>query len=116
MDARPSLFIIQNNRGEYLCPICGFAGYFRGNHFADDEGGVIGSGICPCCFYEPGFDDNPLASAEAKDTLLESIQSYRKAWIEQGMPWRGKAGRPAGWEPASQLARLLKTAPFLSVP
>lgn len=116
MDVRPSLFIIRNDRGEYLCPVCGFAGYFRGDHFADKEGGVIGTGICPCCFYEPGFDDNPAASAGAKDTLLDSILSYRKAWTEQGMLWRGapKVERPADWEPASQLARLLETAPFVS--
>lgn len=92
--------------------------YFHGNHFGDEEGGVIGTGICPCCFYEPGFDDNPAASAEANDKLLDSILSYRKAWIEQGMPWRGapKAERPTDWEPALQLARLYKAAPFLAVP
>jgi hypothetical protein len=111
---RASQFLINNDSGDYLCPVCGLAGYFAGQHFDDDIGGVIGTGICPCCFYEPGFDDDPLASGEAKDTIHASILSYRANWIASGMPWHGTNQHPPdGWCARVQLEQLFRPAPFL---
>jgi hypothetical protein len=114
-DLRPTTFIIASGGG-YLCPVCGWAGTFIGNHFADDEGGCIATGICACCAYEPGFDDNPLASDKAKPTIAESITSYRRAWIDMGSPWRGIDATPVpdNWSAEAQLSKLFKRAPFLA--
>jgi len=108
-------FIIPSEDG-FLCPVCGLAGYFRGDHFDDIEGGCIATGICPCCSYEPGFDDNPMASKNAKSTIAESIAFYRRGWIEAGRPWRGgdQTVAPASWSADEQLARLFRIAPFLA--
>jgi hypothetical protein len=108
-----SPFAIKNKTGHVLCPVCGHAGTFDEQCF-NERGGVIGSGICPCCMYEPGFDDNPEASAKAKATPLASIKHYRAEWIEEGMPWRsGQESKPDGWNAADELANLLKLAPGL---
>jgi hypothetical protein len=108
-------FIIQSADG-YLCPVCGWPGYFRGDHFDDEEGGCIATGICPCCLYEPGFDDQPLASKDAKPTIGESITFYRQEWLDAGLPWRGGdvTTAPDGWSAKKQLSRLFRIAPFLA--
>ena len=116
MDTLPATaFIILSPEG-YLCPVCGWAGTSRGGHFQDDEGGCIATGICACCAYEPGFDDNPLASKDAKSTIAASIASYRRAWIDRGSPWLGRDATPVpvNWTADDQLARLFRLAPFLT--
>jgi hypothetical protein len=113
MTAKP-LGSIQDKSGHFLCPVCGHGGTF-GAHSFDERGGVIGSGICPCCLFEPGFDDDQGASAKAKATALQSIKHYRAEWIGEGMPWRsGRVPQPAGWGGPGQLANLLKIAPALT--
>lgn len=115
MSFRASQFLVRNDQGEYLCPACGLPGYFDGQHFDDAIGGVIGTGICPCCFYEPGFDDDPMASADARPTLIWSVLSYRADWHANGSPWRGtNVPPPDGWSAETQLALLFETAPFLA--
>ena len=93
-----------------LCSSCGLPGYFTALAWDDQGRGVIGSGICPCCFYEPGFDDDPAASADAQPTVQASVLHYREKWIASGMPWRGKDDywltKPVDWNPAQQLAAL----------
>ena len=115
MVRRASEFLVKGASG-YLCPVCGLEGYFRGDHFDDEEGGCIGKGVCPCCFYEPGFDDNPSASSEALATIETSIKSYRQRWIARGKPWMGGDGgpRPFDWSAEAQLSRLFETAPFFN--
>jgi hypothetical protein len=112
----PATSFIVSDGAAFLCPVCGWAGTFLGNHFDDEEGGCIATGICDCCQYEPGFDDNPLASSAAKPTIGESIAAYRETWLRNGAPWRGKLigpDPPAGWSSQAQLDRLFEIAPFL---
>ncbi len=109
-----TIFNIRSAAGKYLCPVCGFAGQFDGQQF-DHRGGVIGTGICASCFYEPGFDDDPAASASALDTVAGSILAFRDRWIADGMPWRAtNLPRPDVWDAASQLRDLFTLAPFLA--
>jgi hypothetical protein len=115
--------------GAFRCPVCGLPGYFGEDSF-DELGGVIATGICPCCFFEPGFDDNPAASGTPEPTVLGSILACRRGWIEDGMPWRRGTrderiatgvyderrtsdDAPKDWSPTKQLETLFRLAPDL---
>ena len=107
-------FNIQSETGTFICPVCGFPNFSRLEAYDKEEGGKIGTTICPCCLWEPGFDDNQLASAEAKATILQSVLQYRANW-QVTSEWRGQKNlRPEDWNPASQLDELFKRAPFLT--
>jgi hypothetical protein len=95
-------------------PFCGYDGTFGGDHYRE-EGGCIDTGICSCCLFEPGYDDNPAAAGEARDSIAASIAVCREKWISAGMPWCGGEVKspPVGWNPRAQLARLFEAAPFL---
>ena len=98
---------------KYLCPVCGCKGSFHGGSF-DERGGVIGTGICRCCLYEPGFDDDPRASAEAKSTVVASIDAYYKRWNASGRTWAST--KHAALSPTAidqQVANLKIVAPYL---
>jgi hypothetical protein len=105
------------NPTPHLCPACGLPGCFTDASWDEQGRGAIGIGICPCCFYEPGFDDDPAASADAQPTALASIRHYRAKWVTMGMPWRGNDDywltKPEGWDPAAQLQTLFETEPDL---
>jgi hypothetical protein len=111
------MFDVINSQTPRLCPACGLPGYFTAEAWDADGKGVIGTGICPCCFYEPGFDDDPAASAEAQPTVRASILHYRAKWIAMGMPWRGNDDywltKPAHWNPTAQLDALYDAEPEL---
>jgi hypothetical protein len=103
--------VFDSQSARYLCPACGWPETFTG-HSYQVRGGLIGSGICCCCYFEPGFDDDPRASDEAQETVVASILGYRETWVAQGMPWRCDIHeRPDGWSPTEQLDRLLKLLP-----
>lgn len=96
--------------GRLLCPACGFPDYTREPAY-DDQGGLAGITICSCCLWEPGFDDDPSASASAKTSILESLRTYRRGWGRK-LRWQGKlAERPSNWDGTRQLARLFEVAP-----
>ncbi|HYE29695.1 MAG TPA: hypothetical protein VEA61_15865 [Allosphingosinicella sp.] len=103
--------------GEYLCPVCGFPGCFSRDAFGD-TGGLVGSGRCPCCGYEPGLVDDE-CEALGYATLRECLIDFRNEWLkrrhwpEDGqMLWRGDVSlRPPGWSPERQLERLFALAP-----
>ena len=105
-------FNVIDEAGRLLCPCCGWPDYVDKpayTHF----GGVSGSGICACCLWEPGFDDDPLASADALSTPLQSVRKYRhKFWSNK--VWRGRQSeKPEAWNPSAQIEALLKMAPYL---
>jgi hypothetical protein len=108
----PLRFNIVSDAGQLLCPCCGLAGQC-GHPPYDARGGNIGSGICACCMWEPGFDDDPAASANAALTIEASLVAYRSLWIEQGYPWRAEKTPPEGWEGRSQCEQLLRQFPHL---
>lgn len=106
-------FNIRGRTGLYLCPSCGFPGCFNEEPY-NENGGLIGTGICPCCLFEPGFDDNPAASPDAGLTILESIAKYRATWVAAGMPWRGApTPAPPEWNPGAQLRDLVALLPAI---
>jgi hypothetical protein len=109
-------FNVRSADGEWLCPCCGLAGQFGYPPYYA-HGGVIGCGICACCMWEPGFDDDTMASADAKATVKASLDAYRTIWIGQGYPWRTKPwrenGTPANWDGRAQCEELLGRFPHL---
>jgi hypothetical protein len=108
------LYNIHDPAGGFLCPVCGFSGAFNGTSF-DEHGGVIGTGICPCCLFEPGFDDDPGASAHAKHTVTDSVASFREHWLAAGSPWSSITAQcPAAWNAEAQLAHLFQVAPYFA--
>ena len=103
---------IRDEDGRYLCPCCGFPGYFEGSSY-DERGGVIGTGICPCRCWEPGFDDDPAASG-APETILEALRQHRLGWSSRLPAWSGKMMvAPLHWDGRAQLARLFEVALYV---
>ena len=71
-DARQ--FNVCDSIGRLLCPACGYPGYATEPAY-NHQGGLAGTTICPCCLWEPGFDDNSHASATATDTILATLRA-----------------------------------------
>lgn len=57
-------------------------------------------GVCACCGFEFGNDDNPGTARPS------SFARYRLDWLDSGAPWF-KGAAPAAWSLARQLARIL---------
>lgn len=107
----PLQFNIRNDQGKLLCPACGFPDYAVTDAY--DEAGGIPLSICPCCLWEPGFDDNPAASSSAQETILASVKVYRAEW-SAAAAWRGHGDlKPMNWDAVAQLAHLLKVSPYV---
>jgi hypothetical protein len=99
--------------GRFTCPACGLAAVFA---YAPYDGfrGIIGVGICPCCLWEPGFDDDPAACGGDDKPIMQLLREYREKWVSAGSPWlEPAASRPANWSGEAQLERLLLSAPQL---
>jgi hypothetical protein len=109
----PLQFNVQSRDGAWLCPCCGLQQHC-GRPMYHAHGGDIGISICPACLWEPGFDDDPHASAKALSTVMGSLHAYRQAWAAAGSPWRATAtAAPLGWTPDATLAALFELAPHL---
>ncbi|MGB0843887.1 MAG: hypothetical protein ACPGVN_03995 [Alphaproteobacteria bacterium] len=106
-------FNIRNSINKYMCPVCGYS-EFSGTPAYDSFGkGIIGTTICSCCLWQPGFDDEPSASGEAKSTVRETIIHYRSKW-EKLAEWQGiKSLKPEGFSGKFQLKNLKLIAPDL---
>jgi hypothetical protein len=100
----PLQFNVFNEDGKLHCPCCGFADQVS-RHPYEARSGSIGSGICGACLWEPGFDDDLMASSIAEPTILVSLLSYRAEWIAAECPWRGseKFRHPNGWSAHTSL-------------
>jgi hypothetical protein len=108
----PLQFNIFDNAGQLLCPCCGLVGQFSYPPY-DAQGGIISCGICACCLWEPGFDDDPGASADAAPTIKASLVAYRSHWTAQGYPWRSEQSLSADWDRRLQCENLLRQFPHL---
>ncbi len=109
----PLDFNVVDNAGQFLCPCCGFSGQFSRAPYRP-FGGVIGSGICGGCLWEPGFDDDPAACDDAKPTIKASLIAYRTAWIATDYSWRASMPAPANWNGRAQCESLLQRYPHLA--
>lgn len=108
-DARQ--FNIRDEGGNLLCPCCGFRGFSRTPAY-DETGGLVGTTICPCCHWEPGFDDDAAASGTTADGILGSLKAHRGRHNPQS--FKGRADeRPVDWDGDRQLAALFLLAPHV---
>lgn len=70
--------IFQTDEGSYCCPVCGSDEFELPPY---DEAGSPSFEMCSCGF-EFGFDDSPLASAEAVEGVQANWKRWRKKLIE----------------------------------
>lgn len=102
---------ISDGAGHWLCPSCGFEDGLGGNSF-DDDGPIIGTGICECCRYEPGYDDVAAASGTPYACPLDALKEYSRRWVADGMVWRGaRRTKPENYDPAKQIMALRSFGP-----
>ena len=105
----PVSFNVTNAEGSLLYPVCGFPGFSLSPAYSE-SGGLVGTTICPCCLWEPGFDDCQAASSQAKSSILASVLAYRKKWAGTKQ-WQGQRNLiPEGFDGSKQVAELLKLA------
>ena len=81
------------------CPVCGYCLDFRPwtDLSAADE-------MCPCCGIQFGYDDVAGGNIKKRQGVY---LSWRRRWIEAGMPWKSKGRKsPQNWDPSVQLARI----------
>jgi hypothetical protein len=58
-----------------------------------EDGRTATFDICDCCGVEFGYEDS----------TLESVERYRRAWLDKGAVWQNRRKRPTGWHVESQL-------------
>ena len=80
---------------QYMCPVCGaralgFPAAFGDFSFSGDS--------CLACGFEFGYHD-----ADRR----QSYRTWRRAWINEGMPWR-QGSAPHDWNAAAGLHDLLE--------
>ena len=85
----------------YTCQACGYP-LLSAPPLTEGVGSLE---ICPCCFYQPGYDDEVLASG--RDL---SPRDWRERWVAQGTPWGSTIlGPPDHWDPLLQLRNVERT-------
>ena len=81
---------------KFTCPVCGYP-YLNEPPRSPGGGGSLE--ICPCCWFEFGFDD---------DDRGFTYEQWRERWISEGKPWKSPSRRPPpNWDADEQLRRLL---------
>jgi hypothetical protein len=76
----------------YTCPACGWPGLTEAPRSASGGGSYE---TCPSCGFEFGFTDDDLGFTYA---------SWRRKWIDDGMPWSTTyEPPPTSWDPEVQV-------------
>ncbi len=70
--------ILRNDKGTYLCPVCGSAEFDEPPYNKD---GTASFQICSCGF-EFGYDDSHLASKDATESVISSWNRWRLKVID----------------------------------
>ena len=78
----------------YNCPVCGFRGLMEPPRTTEGGGSYE---ICRACGFQFGVDDEDRGF---------TYGSWRKRWIERGMPWSSASPPPSEWNPTAALKNL----------
>lgn len=77
---------------DHMCPVCGYPDLDRQPRTEENGGSYE---ICVSCGFQFGVSDDDSGYTD---------ESWRAAWIADGMKWRSVATpQPPGWEPKTQL-------------
>jgi hypothetical protein len=98
-------FNIRDEQGLLLCPACGYPAFcFAPAYFEHGGERLV---ICPCCMWEPGYDD---AYARSPADVLAALRAYRQDW-QGSARWASPNDPPAYWNGQRQLSHLFDLAP-----
>lgn len=89
----------------FVCPICGYDKLKTPPYIE----GVGQFDICPCCFFEYGYDDGNSG---------ETFDSWRQKWLfENGGKWMSEEDKPQKWSKEELIEQLknLKKCNYLRV-
>ena len=80
----------------FTCPVCGYPELY------DEPQPSFGGGsyeICASCGFQFGVSD--------EDEGL-TFEEWRSSWVGRGSPWSSANAKPHDWDPAAQLAQLMR--------
>jgi hypothetical protein len=98
-------FNIRDEQGLLLCPACGYQAFsFAPAYFEHGGERLV---ICPCCMWEPGYDD---ADARTTADVLVALRDYREGWHGCAR-WSSPNDPPPNWDGKRQLSHLFEVAP-----
>ena len=80
----------------HKCPVCGYP-KLKEEPRTESTGGSFE--ICPSCGFQFGVTDDDAGFTYA---------TWREKWRDSGMRWSSSSKRPKGWNPATQLAKVLQ--------
>jgi hypothetical protein len=100
-------FNIFDQQGRLLCPACGYPAYSFAPAYLELGGERIS--ICPCCLWEPGYDD---ADAHTATDVLIALRGYREGW-HGSAKWASPSEPPSNWDGERQLSILFDVAPYV---
>ncbi|GGE81919.1 hypothetical protein GCM10011404_13190 [Sphingomonas prati] len=98
-------FNIRDEQGLLLCPACGYPDFSYAPTYFDRGGERMV--ICPCCLWEPGYDD---ADAHTAADVLTALRNYRTGWSGSAS-WISPNDPPCNWDGQRQLSHLFEVAP-----
>jgi hypothetical protein len=82
---------------KHNCPVCGYP------KLKEVPRTQIGGGsyeICPSCGFQFGVSDEDCGF---------TYEQWREKWRAEGMKWASRQEPPRGWNPATQLATIMRT-------
>lgn len=80
---------------KHVCPVCGYP-KLKELPRSRDGGGSFE--ICPSCGFQFGVSD---------DDRGFTYEQWREKWRMEGMKWSSHRKVPRGWDPGTQVAKLL---------
>jgi hypothetical protein len=81
---------------KHTCPVCGYPKLQEAPRL---PGGGGSYEICPSCGFQFGVSDEDRGF---------TYEQWRARWKADGMKWSSKQEPPRDWDPAVQLARIVR--------
>jgi hypothetical protein len=85
--------MLMNDRGEYVCRVCGLD---QQEKPWGEDGKTPSFVICYCCGCEAGY----------QDCQLSATKHAREKWLEKGSSWWDSKFKPENWSLEEQLSQI----------